>query len=674
MPTINGDNNDNILVDSSGDDVINAMGGHDRITVTQGDDDVNGGTGGDTLIIDWRNLIASVVTSAGPTPGVDGYSGTYSGGAGFSVDYTGIERFEITTGSAADSITTGDSHDIVNGGAGDDIIVTGGGNDSLIGDVGADSMTGGAGNDTYYLDEAGDTITEAVGEGRDVAYTLLSYTLAAGVSVDVLSAFSNTSQYFLDLTGNELDNQLIANLGDNVLTGNDGNDVLDARDGFDTLIGGAGNDLLLGGADRDDMTGGTGDDTYGVDDADDVLHEAVGEGNDRVIASISYILALGEEVEAIDLKTPTDTAALNLTGNEFGQTITGNDGVNRLFGGNGADVLFGRAGNDLLAGEGGFDIMWGGLGDDSYYMTGSADEIHENVGEGFDSLFVDFSYVLPNVTDANGAIVAPVSIEFLSTASQAGTDAINLTGNVGDNQIYGNEGANTLIGSLGNDLLVGLGGNDNLQGGENADILDGGSGADTMDGGAGGDTYYVDNAGDVIVDTANGGAGDVLYAGVSYVLSPVALVEVISTISLAATTAIDLTGSNSSNIIYGNAGNNMLDGKGNQDTLVGLGGADTFAFTTALGPTNVDNIGDMVSGTDRIALDDAIFSGLAPGALDPNAFRAGSAAQDADDRIIYDSSTGLVYFDDDGSGSHAKIAFAYVGVGTALAASDFVVI
>lgn len=674
MPTINGDGGDNILVDTSGDDTLNGMGGNDRLTVTLGDDQANGGTGGDTLIVDWRVALNAILTLSGPTAGADGLDGSYGDGSGLSVTYTGIERFEIYTGSAADDIVTGNSHDVVNGGAGDDTITTGGGNDSLIGDVGVDTMTGGTGNDIYYLDDDDDTIVESVGEGRDVAYTVLSYTLAAGVSVEVLSAHSNTSQYFLDLTGNELDNELVANLGDNVLTGNDGNDVLDARDGYDTLIGGAGNDLLLGGADQDDMTGGTGDDSYGVDDADDVLHEAVGEGNDRVIASVSYVLALGEEVEAMETTSRLGTTPIDLTGNEFGQTITGNDGVNRLLGGNGADTLFGREGNDILAGEGGLDVMWGGLGNDTYFMSGSADEIQEFEGEGFDSLFVDFSYVLPNFVNATGAFTGPVSIEFLSTTNQAGTAAINLTGNIGDNQIYGNDGMNTLVGDQGDDVLFGLGGNDNLDGGLGRDILDGGAGADTMAGGTQADTYFVDNAGDVIVETSGSSGPDIVYASASYVLTAGAAVEILSTISLSATTFINLTGNEFANIIFGNAGDNVLDGKGQHDDLVGFGGVDTFAFTSALNSSNVDTIADMVSGTDQIALDDAIFIGLAPGALNPNAYRAGSAAVDADDRIIYDSSTGLLYFDDDGVGGHAQVAFAFIGVGTTLASTDFVVI
>ena len=58
-----------------------------------------------------------------------------------------------------------------------------------------------------------------------------------------------------------------------------------------------------------------------------------------------------------------------------------------------------------------------------------------------------------------------------------------------------------------------------------------------------------------------------------------------------------------------------------------------------------------------------------------NAFRSGTAAGDADDRIIYDSATGILYFDSDGSGAAAQILFAVLDNKPAtLAATDFEVI
>jgi Ca2+-binding RTX toxin-like protein len=149
---------------------------------------------------------------------------------------------------------------------------------------------------------------------------------------------------------------------------------------------------------------------------------------------------------------------------------------------------------------------------------------------------------------------------------------------------------------------------------------------------------------------------------------------VLSTDSWQSTNAINLTGSNTSNTIYANAGANVLNGGGGNDVLNGFEGADRFDFTTALGAGNVDFIADLVSGLDMIGLDDAVFTGLAPGALNPNAFRLGASAQDADDRILYDPATGALYFDADGSGAGAAVQFAQVQAGTIITAGDFIVI
>ena len=83
---------------------------------------------------------------------------------------------------------------------------------------------------------------------------------------------------------------------------------------------------------------------------------------------------------------------------------------------------------------------------------------------------------------------------------------------------------------------------------------------------------------------------------------------------------------------------------------------------------------DFAAGTDKIALDDAVFTGLGLGALTASAFVTGTAAGDADDRIIYDSATGQLYFDADGNGAGAAILFATLQGAPALTASDFLVI
>src|SRR5205085_12308054 len=141
------------------------------------------------------------------------------------------------------------------------------------------------------------------------------------------------------------------------------------------------------------------------------------------------------------------------------------------------------------------------------------------------------------------------------------------------------------------------------------------------------------------------------------------------------TTALNLVGSSIANIINGNDGANWLDGRGGNDILTGFGGADTYKFATALGASNIDTIIGFVTGSDRIALDHAIFAAAGPvGALNANAFFAGTAAHDADDRIIYNQATGALLYDADGNGAGAAVQFATLSGSPTLVASDFMVI
>ena len=97
-------------------------------------------------------------------------------------------------------------------------------------------------------------------------------------------------------------------------------------------------------------------------------------------------------------------------------------------------------------------------------------------------------------------------------------------------------------------------------------------------------------------------------------------------------------------------------------------------FDSAPGSGNVDTILDFAAADDNVLLDDAVFTGLAAGALAAGAFRTGTAAADADDRIIYNSTTGALLFDVDGVGGAAAVQFATLTGAPALTAADFFVI
>ena len=131
--------------------------------------------------------------------------------------------------------------------------------------------------------------------------------------------------------------------------------------------------------------------------------------------------------------------------------------------------------------------------------------------------------------------------------------------------------------------------------------------------------------------------------------------------------------------LFGLAGNDTLVGGQGSDSLSGGAGADHFVFDSAFSSGEVDLITDFLSGTDKIVLDDDLFAALDAGGsalLAADAFVMGTVAQDANDRVMYDQSSGGLYYDADGNGATPGVLVALVGVEThpALTAGDFLVV
>ena len=169
-------------------------------------------------------------------------------------------------------------------------------------------------NGTFNYDPNGaflPTPTAGSGASNTPAHDSFTYTLAGGNTVTVTIT----------------------------LTGLDTDDVLFGTAGVDVMFAGAGNDYLDGLAGSDQLHGQTGNDVYTIDYIGDQVFEAAGEGNDLVYAATSYALGAGQEIEALVAQDNGATVALNLTGNEYANTILGNAGANALDGGAGADVL-----------------------------------------------------------------------------------------------------------------------------------------------------------------------------------------------------------------------------------------------------------------------------------------------------------------------------------------------
>jgi Ca2+-binding RTX toxin-like protein len=137
-----------------------------------------------------------------------------------------------------------------------------------------------------------------------------------------------------------------------------------------------------------------------------------------------------------------------------------------------------------------------------------------------------------------------------------------------------------------------------------------------------------------------------------------------------------LNGDGGRDSLSGGAGKDRLDGGRGNDDLSGGAGADLLVFSTPLNPaTNVDDISDFDTIEDTILLSSKIFAAAGdPGTLKPGAFFTGSAAHDGGDRIIYNSITGALLYDADGSGAAAATQFASLSPGLGLSNSDFTIV
>jgi serralysin len=276
------------------------------------------------------------------------------------------------------------------------------------------------------------------------------------------------------------------------------------------------------------------------------------------------------------------------------------------------DVLVGTPFNDRLnlnwsAGE---DVMTGGAGSDTYYVNSAGDQVFEGLNAGTDTVVSRlFSYTLgsnvENLTLDNtptvlvlqpggGFALVPSAVNGTGNSLNntiIGNDRNNsLSGLDGNDSLYGGNGTDTLNGGNGNDYLSGGAGNDALLGGAGNDTLNGGTGNDTMTGGTGNDTYYVDAAGDVVVEGAFLGGTDLVYASVSETLD--ANVE---NLTLTGTAANGI-GNASSNVINGNASNNFLSGLDGNDTLNGGSGNDTLSGGNGNDRLNGSTGNDSLSG------------------------------------------------------------------------------
>lgn len=299
--------------------------------------------------------------------------------------------------------------------------------------------------------------------------------------------------------------------------------------GDDWLEGGAGDDILQGGDGTNTLDGGD-----GIDMADYSGYEATFDGAYSMDANLENNAA---HVYWTDYRDGSTYAVASdvlygvegVYGTGGDDTIKGRDnfsyglpGRNFLHGGGGNDTVTGGYWNDELYGDTGDDVifdgfnllddarnnpdhLYGGDGNDTYHVSSETAVIHEQPGQGTDSVIVDAVFSLFTLADdvenlqvltglwggafygnaGNNRMIAGTGNEYMS--GLGGRD--RLSGLGGDDILLGGGGADQLSGGDGSDFLYGEDGNDTLTGGRGGDTLTGGKGRDTMTGGAGNDRF-----------------------------------------------------------------------------------------------------------------------------------------------------------------------------------------
>jgi hypothetical protein len=200
-----------------------------------------------------------------------------------------------------------------------------------------------------------------------------------------------------------------------------------------------------------------------------------------------------------------------------------------------------------------------------------------------------------------------------------------ILGGIGNDRLYGRDGNDRLYGEDGNDRLHGSSGNDALFGGTGNDNLDGRAGNDALDGGSDNDRLY---------------------------------------------------GSFGEDVLSGGSGNDRLYGESGADILRSGSGKDAFVYNAVPNsPADVDTIRDFSVANDTFWLNNKVFTGLgSEGQLKSSAFRTGTVAHDATDRVIYDRTNGVLYFDQDGNGAAEQVVVAKLSTGLRMTNLDILVI
>ncbi len=333
------------------------------------------------------------------------------------------------------------------------------------------------------------------------------------------------------------------------------------------------------------------------------------------------------------------------------ETVEGSEGVDNATMRLGDDVYHGNGGNDLLIGHGGADKLYGDEGNDIFVIGGFGSGVQGTTSK---------------ADDGNAEWVAGDLI-----VGGLGVDTLRITTGIGaDTQANGTIVLNNA--NFKSMEVVQVGGTAGRLNVENAalQLLN---------------DHYYHRANSSVSDLSNtlGNNGGTIN-------------NVVVDASGVTTNGLRFEGNANTQKFIGTTKADVFVGNGGNDTLTGGGGADKFVFgkvyeqivtgsstsvqtytNTAFNLTGVDTITDFTRtgvNRDRIELNDDQFAVLAGGITNANVkANATGTATDANDYLVFNTTTKMLSYDADGNGAGAAVNIATLtGVAT-LNASDFII-